>query len=405
MEENNRYSKGLRDGIFFVLFVCAAIGITFFLMKEGYSRLNPQPNHTADTYGEAADEKIGLLQDYIDHFYVGDVKDEQVVEGIYDGMINSLGDRYSAYYTEEEYKQLKESMTGSYCGIGVSVMQNTSTGDVMIVKVFHDSPAEKAGIQVGDMLYAVNGDQVAGKDLSSAVAEVKGEKGTEVGITVVREGKQMEYTVKRGEVKMDTVTCCMLEEGIGYLYISEFDEVTTKQTEDAINELLKQGMTSIVVDLRDNPGGRLDAVTKIMDMFLPKDKLLLYMKAKSGERTDYYSENTGMIPDMPMTILVNGNSASAAELFCGAMQSYKRATLVGTNTFGKGVVQSVFDLGDGTALKLTTAKYYLPNDENVNEVGVHPDVVVQLPEGVKSCWELSEKEDVQLQKAIEILKQ
>jgi len=179
--------------------------------------------------------------------------------------------------------------------------------------------------------------------------------------------------------------------------------VTTNQVENAIKDLLSQGMTSIVVDLRDNPGGRLDVVEDIMDMFLPKDKLLMYMEYKSGERKDSYSRTNGLIPDMPMTVLINQNSASASELFTGAIQSYERGTIVGVTSFGKGIVQSIFQLEDGTALKLTTAKYYLPNGKNIHKEGITPDVVVELPEGVRSCWDLSEEEDNQLQKAVSLL--
>lgn len=403
MEENKRYNKGFRDGIFYTLFICIAIVIIVVLWKGILEKVTSKTPTLEGTYSEESGVKTGLLRAYIDKYYIDEVDEAKVMEGMYGGMIDALEDPYSVYYTKEEYEQLQESMDGTYYGIGVSALQSGSTGTITFVKVFSTSPAKEAGIKDGDILYSVNGVSVEGKDLSTVVTEIRGEKGTKVKLTVVRDGEYLDFEVERREVEMDTVSYHMLDNNIGYLYISEFDGVTTEQTKNAINDLVKQGMQSIIVDLRDNPGGRLDVIEDIMDMFISKDKLLMYMKTKAGERTEYYSETVGMIPDMPMAMLINGNSASASELFCGAMQCYDRATLVGTTTFGKGIVQSIFPLGDGTALKLTTAKYYLPNDENIHEVGVKPDVTVELPEGVKSCWELTEDKDNQLQEAIKIL--
>lgn len=403
MEENKRYNKGFRDGIFYTLFICIAIVIIVVLWKGILEKVTSRTSTLEGTYSEESGVKTGVLRAYIDKYYIDDVDEAKVLEGMYGGMIDALEDPYSVYYTKEEYEQLQESMDGTYYGIGVSALQSGKTGTITFVKVFSTSPAKEAGIKDGDILYSVNGVSVEGKDLSTVVTEIRGEKGTKVKLTVVRDGKYLDFEVERREVEMDTVSYHMLDNNIGYLYISEFDGVTTEQTKNAINDLVKQGMQSIIVDIRDNPGGRLDVIEDVMDMFISKDKLLMYMKTKAGERTEYYSETVGMIPDMPMAMLINGNSASASELFCGAMQCYDRATLIGTTTFGKGIVQSIFPLGDGTALKLTTAKYYLPNDENIHEVGVKPDVTVELPEGVKSCWELTEDKDNQLQEAIKIL--
>lgn len=403
MEENKRYNKGFRDGVFYTVFICVAILVIGLLWRGIIEKINSKTPTLEGSYSEESNMKTGLLDIYIDKYYIEDVNRADVMEGMYAGMIEALDDPYSVYYTKEEYEQLQESVDGTYYGIGVSALQNGTTGQITFAKVFSKSPAKEAGIEEGDILYAVNDVPVAGKDLSTVVTEIRGEKGTKVKLTIVREGKNMDFEVERREVEMDTVTYHMLENNIGYLYISEFDGVTTEQTKNAINDLVKQGMQSIIVDLRDNPGGRLDVIEEVMDMFISKDKLLMYMKTKAGDRTEYYSKTVGMIPDMPMAMLINGNSASASELFVGAMQCYDRATLVGTTTFGKGVVQSIFPLGDGTALKLTTAKYYLPNDENIHKVGVRPDVVVELPKGVKSCWELTEEQDNQLQAAIKIL--
>lgn len=403
MDDNKEYYRGLRTGIIATLAVAISLFLLFAISNKIKNLGDTNDFRIEDIYGEGAEDKLELIQKYIDTFYIEDADKEDILNGMLGGMITALDDPYSVYYTAEEYAKLMETTSGSYYGIGVSVLQNQETGVITIIKVFSTSPAKEAGMEEGDILYAVEGKEVTGQDLSAVVADIRGEENTKVNVTVLRNGEQIDLSIERREVEMDTVEYKMMENGVGYLYISEFDGVTTEQTEHAINDMLSQGMTSIVVDLRDNPGGRLDVVEDIMDMFLPKDKLMMYMETKSGDRKDSYSETDGLIPDMPMTVLINENSASASELFTGAIKSYERGTIVGVTSFGKGIVQSIFSLKDGTALKLTTAKYYLPNGENIHKVGIEPDVVVELPEGVKSCWELSEEDDNQLQKAISLL--
>lgn len=409
MEEKKEYYRGLRTGIISASVVALSVFLLFIISNKiknlgfDFGSSNGNESQIESIYGKGSADKLKLIQQYIDAYYIEDPDKEDVLVGMMKGMITSLEDPYSVYYTSEEYADLMTSTSGSYYGIGVSVNQNQETGVITIVKVFKTSPAREAGMKDGDILYAVEGKEVTGQDLNTVVAEIRGKKNTKVNVTVLRNGEKIDLSIERREVEMDTVEYKMLDNGVGYLYISEFDGVTTNQVENAIKDLLSQGMTSIVVDLRDNPGGRLDVVEDIMDMFLPKDKLLMYMEYKSGERKDSYSRTEGLIPDMPMTVLINQNSASASELFTGAIQSYERGTIVGVTSFGKGIVQSIFPLEDGTALKLTTAKYYLPNGENIHKEGIIPDVVVELPEGVRSCWDLSEEEDNQLQKAISLL--
>lgn len=403
MDDNKEYYRGLRTGIIAALVITISVFMLFGITNKISNIGNKNDSQIENTYGKGSTSKLQLIQEYIDKYYYEDTDKEDILNGILAGMVTALNDPYSVYYTADEYAKLMESTNGTYYGIGVSVSQNQETGVITIIKVFSTSPAEEAGMKEGDILYKVEGEEVTGQDLSAVVSKIRGQENTEVKVTVLRNSDYVDLSIERREVKMDTVEYEMLDNGVGYLYINEFDGVTTEQTENAINDMLSKGMTSIVVDLRDNPGGRLDVVEDIMDMFLPKDKLLLYMETKSGDRNDSYSKTDGIIPDMPMTVLINQNSASASELFTGAMKSYERATIVGVTSFGKGIVQSIFPLSDGTALKLTTAKYFLPNGENIHKVGIEPDVVVELPEGVKSCWELSTEEDNQLQKAISIL--
>ncbi len=403
MDDNKEYYRGLRTGLITALVIALSVFLLFNITNKISNISNKEDSRIEDTYGKGSTSKLKLIQDYIDKYYFDDAEKENILNGMMAGMVAALDDPYSVYYTAAEYSKLMESTNGTYYGIGISILQNQETGVITVIKVFSTSPAKDAGMKEGDILYKVEGEEVSGQDLSAVVSKIRGQENTEVKVTVLRNSEYVDLSIERREVQMDTVEYSMMDNGVGYLYISEFDGVTTEQTKSAINDMLSKGMTSIVVDLRDNPGGRLDVVEDIMDMFLPKDKLMMYMETKSGERKDSYSKTDGIIPDMPMTVLINQNSASASELFTGAMKSYERATIVGVNSFGKGIVQSIFPLSDGTALKLTTAKYFLPNGENIHKVGIEPDVVVELPEGVKSCWELSTEEDNQLQKAISLI--
>lgn len=405
MDDKKMYNKGLRTGIITTAIVLFSLFILASLSGNLNGILNPNNSEFEKIYGAGSSSKLELIQDYIDTFSFEDVKKEDILNGMLSGMISALDDPYSVYYTAKEYSSLMESTSGSYYGIGVSVLQNAETGVITVIKVFSTSPAKEAGMQDGDIIYAVEGEEVTGKDLSTVVSEIRGKKDTNVNITVLRNGEYIDLSVARREVEMDTIEYKMLGDGVGYLYIGEFDGVTTDQAKNAIKDMQSQGMTSIVVDLRDNPGGRLDVVIDILNIFLPKDKLLLYTETKLGEKKEYFSKSDAILSDMPMTILINKNSASASEVFTGTLKCYDRAKIVGVTSFGKGIVQSIFSMKDGTALKLTSAKYYLPNGENIHKVGIKPDYVVELPDGVKSCWDLSDEEDNQLQKAISLLKE
>lgn len=406
MEKDGKdYSRGLITGVLagVAIVLCVMLGLN--IAKKIQNDGEPADKGViSEIYGKDAEGKTKEIQSYIDKYYMDDVEKDTVLEGMYAGMMESLQDPYSVYYTKKEYKSLMESTAGQYYGIGVVVSQDPDTKAITITRVYDNSPASKAGLKEGDQLFSVDGEEVGTRDYNDVVADIKGKEGTSINMVVLREGQQVSMDVTRGKVDIATVSYHMLSDNIGWLYIGEFDGVTTTQVKSAIEDLQSQGMQKIIVDLRDNPGGRLDVVKDIMDMFLPKDKLLLYSIDKDKNTEKYYSETDGIIPDMPMCVLVNGNSASASEVFTGAMKCYNRAKIVGTKTFGKGIMQSIFELEDGSALKITIGKYYLPDDSNIHKIGITPDEVVDLPEGVKSVWSLSEDQDVQLQKAVEVLK-
>lgn len=349
-------------------------------------------------------QKLEYLQMLVDNYYLEDIDKISFADGIYKGFIASLEDPYSTYYTKEEYSALMESSSGVYCGIGATVSQDTKTGVITIVKPFKDSPAYKSGILPGDIIYKVNGEDVTGVDLSEVVSNMKGVEGTTVDITIIREDKvdPMEFTITRKKIEIPTIEYKMLDNKIGYIIITEFDEITVEQFIAAVNELEDDGMKGLVVDVRNNPGGLLDSVVKILDRLLPPE-LIVYTEDKNNNRDEEKAVDKKKI-NVPMAVLINGQSASAAEIFAGTLQDYKTATIIGTTSFGKGIVQKVIPLSDGTAVKLTISKYYTPNGRNIHGTGITPDIEIDLDEEMKNEVTIPIEKDNQLQEAIKTLK-
>lgn len=345
--------------------------------------------------------KMNLLQQYIDTYYLNNPDEEKLQDGIFKGIIKGLEDPYSVYYTEEEYTSIQESTKGIYCGIGARVRQDMETGIINIVQPFEGSPAEEAGILPGDIIYKVAGEEVTGMDLSEVVAKMKGEEGTKVEIVVIRDTQELPMSVIRREVENPTVSYSMMDNNIGYIKVTEFDEVTADQFRDALDSLEKKGQKGLVIDLRDNGGGRLTAVVDMLDRMLPAGTLVS-TKEKSGKGETYTSTDKEKF-EKPLAVLINGNSASASEVFAGAIQDFGTGKLVGVKSFGKGIVQTIFGLQDGTALKLTTSEYFTPKGRNIHGEGLAPDVEVELDEELKKKIIIEPEEDNQLQKAIRVV--
>ena len=329
--------------------------------------------------------------------------DEDLVNGHYKGLFAGTGDIYSSYFTPEEYESFMITTTASLCGIGASLQQDSKTREVVIKQVYEGSPAEKSGIREGDRIVQVNDIISTTMELSELVTHIRGEEGTRVHLKVYRakERDYVELDVKRAYVDMPTLSGEMLEDGIGYILIAEFGENTGKEFTDVVNDLKKQGMTSMIVDVRDNPGGMITSVTEILDEILPEG-VTVWTEDKAGNKMEYKSDAACM--DYPMAVLINGNSASSAEIFAGAIRDYKYGTLIGSKTFGKGIVQSIRQLKDGSAIKLTTAKYFTPNGENIHGEGIAPDIELEYKYMNPDAVEYDKMEDNQILKAIEVLK-
>ena len=422
MKDNKKFFLGILVGItIFIVLSTAFIkmafesrfvrGLLFEVVKQisTIDSTTDETNRTDTTTGAAIDweevsKKSNQLYDTIDDYYLNEIDNNKIQDGIYKGMVDSLGDQYTVYYTADEYKQFTTASSGTYCGIGVTVSQNTSTGAITIVKTFKKGSGAEEGMLPGDMIYKIEGKKIEGLELSKVVSQIKGEEGTFVKVTVLRNGKEIEFNLERRKLEVDTVTSRMEEKDgkkIGYIAVSEFDEVTASQFKSAIKELEKEGMQGLVIDLRDNPGGLLDVTCEMLDRMIKKG-ILVYTVDKNGKRVD--EEATDNLSfDKPVAILVNGNSASASEVFSGAMKDYKVATLVGTNTFGKGIVQSIVPFEDGTAMKVTVSKYYTPNGVNIHGTGIKPDVVEELNKEALKDGKLERKEDNQLDKALDVV--
>ncbi len=357
------------------------------------------------TYTDEVEQKIDVINDIIDEkFYFEASDDQEREEYIYKGIMQSLDDPYSVYYTPEEYADMMETSTGSYEGIGVSIQQNVETKTLTIVRVFQGSGAEEAGMLPKDIITGVNGRTLNGEDVSEVVTWIKGEPGTTVDVTVYRPSTEEELTltIERRTIENSTVSHRMMDNLVGYVEVTEFYEKTAEQFGIALQDLKSQGMTSLIIDLRNNPGGYVDVATNMCNQIL-SEGTIVYTEDRDGNIMERYEADSNESLDIPIVILVNGNSASASEIFAGCLKDHGKATLVGTTTFGKGIVQQVIPLTDGSAVKLTIAKYFTPNGNDIHKIGIEPDVVVELPEELRYEPIIPEDQDVQLQKAIELL--
>lgn len=395
MKSKKRFLQGALCGALAMLLVTGLVSCGTRLKKEDDGNKNTEEAISSET-----ERKLEKLESLIGSKFLKEVDEKELQDGIYEGYVSGLGDPYSVYYDEEATKSLNESTQGEYDGIGAVLTQDKNTGIITLTQIYEGSPAEKAGLKADDILYKVAGEEVTGIDLTEVVTHIKGEKGTEVELTVIRGEKSEEVTVTavRETIEYPTVSSKILEDTIGYLRITEFDSVSYDQYVEAYNDLKSQGMKGIVIDLRSNPGGNLNTVCQILDLILPEGKIV-YTEDKDGKQQELTSDEEHQI-DIPMTVLVNGYSASASEIFAGAVQDYGLGEIIGTQTYGKGVVQQIFDLGDGTCVKLTIAKYFTAKGQDIDGKGITPDITVEY-----EADEADPEADNQLDRAVEVLRE
>lgn len=350
--------------------------------------------------------KLATIQAVLDEYYVGELDRYQLQEGIYKGFISGVGDAYTTYYTQKEYNEFKEETSGVYNGIGIQMSLEQEHNSIVISKVFEGSPAEEAGLLPQDQIIKVEGKNVSGKEFEIIRELIAGgEKGTYASISIFRpsDNKIHELSVRRENISYPTVNFKSLSDDIAYIQMTRFDELTYEQFKEALKKSKEQNAQGIILDLRDNPGGLLRVAKDIVDELIPKG-IIVSTKDKNGEGTEYYADDQYI--DTPLVVLINRNSASASEVVAGALKDYERAKLVGETTFGKGIVQTIIPLSDGSAIKLTTSQYFTPSGVCIQGIGIDPNVEVSLsPSKMIKRAVLEEAEDEQLQKAIEVLKE
>lgn len=398
MKKDNRFIKGVAAGIFATLLTGFAVAM-IIITVTGAGGSTQRPSLLSNQ----VQKKIGELVELVNYYFYEDADEEKMAVGLYSGLLASLDDRYTEYYTPQQYADLQIAATQNYYGIGAKLAQDKESMIVTIDHVYEGSPAEDAGLLKGDIVVMVEDIESVSMELTDLVTHIRGEEGTAVHLQVLREGEPeyLELDVMRANIDLPTVEHQLLDGGIGYIQILEFGAPTIEQFETAVEDLKAQGMQAMILDVRDNPGGMITAVTGVLDDLLPEGTVV-YTQDKYGKRQVYSSDDEKQM-DYPTAVLINGNSASASEILAGAIRDYDYGTLIGTKTFGKGVVQSIIPLEDGDAIKLTTAKYYTPNGENIHGTGIAPDIELEYAyEGdVKEEYDITQ--DNQVKKAVEIL--
>ena len=381
----------------FITFMVTSLSMYTYFKNNPTLQFVESEKSDIDTYLskiKKAIDKNFLWQDKID--------EQKLKDGAIEGYVSGLGDKYTEYISKDEMKKFTEDINGSFVGIGIYMIADEASGKIIVYHPIPDSPADKAGIKAGDVIVSVEGVEYSYDDFNTISDHIKGDAGTKVKLVIEREGKKLDFEIVRAKIETNPITSKMLEKNIGYLNLPSFDKDVSKKLKEKIDDLISKDAKSLILDLRNNGGGMVDECTEITDLFLDKDKTIMTTKDKKGNVQKSVTKNKQTY-DIPLVILVNENTASASEILTGALKDYNRAKVIGTKTYGKGVIQSVFNLSDGSGLKITTAEYFTPNGIEINKKGITPDIQVKLPDIVKSIYAVEEKDDNQLKKAIEEL--
>lgn len=348
--------------------------------------------------------KLYTVRKIIDNEYVSEIEEENLVEGAVKGYVEGLGDEYTEYFTKSEMEEFKSEVQGNYVGVGIYMMQNTKENNIVILYPIEGSPAEKAGLKSGDIIKKVDDTEFTGEDFEKVSTYIKGKEGTKVKIEIERNGENLTFEVERKKIDLYPIKSEILQNNIGYIKVSSFDDDCAKEFKQTYNELNKSNkLKGLIIDLRNNGGGIVDEALDMADLILDKDKIELISTNKNGEEEIKKSKSNPVI-NVPIVVLVNGNTASASEIFAAALKENGKATIVGEKTYGKGVIQELISLRDGSGIKVTIEEYLTPNRNKINKVGITPDKEVTLPDTVTSIYNIEKTEDTQLQEAIKLFK-
>ncbi len=400
MEENKKYK------VYKMLMIVAlSVFITFMITSISlYTYFVENPvSVSANNTNKDISSKLTKYREIVDKYFLGDVDDEKLEEGAIKGYIEGLGDPYTEYISKEDMDTYLDDTMGNFVGIGIYMIKNTQYDKIQVLSTIKGGPAEKVGIQAGDLIVSVDGVEYKASDMTVASNNIKGEAGTKVVVEILRGAETIKYEITREKVKVNQVEGKVISNNIGYIQFTSFDETTAEDFKAKYEELAKQNIKSLIIDLRNNGGGIVDQALEIADYMTDKDSVLLYEVDKNNKETVRKSKNDAII-NMPIIILTNENTASASEILAGALKDLGKAKTVGTTTYGKGVIQQILKLNDGSGIKITIEEYQTPNRNKIHKVGIEPDEKVELPESVQNSLSIKEIEDTQLQKAIEMLK-
>lgn len=374
--------------------------ITAILIKEKFSASLDIGNIASGDGVTGIESALASIRSILDDKYIGELDDEKMLQMAIKGYVAGVGDEYTVYYTPEEMSQEYDTAMGNYVGIGIYMIVNYEKGTIEVVETMEGSPAEEAGLQAGDFIVKVDGKEITADNVNEMADKIKGEENTKVKLGLKRGEDELEVEVERKRIEVSHINSKMIENNIAYIQISDFDGGAAKEFKENYEKLEKQGAKSLIIDIRSNGGGVVDEAIDILEMICDKGSTLLIETDKSGKEIITKSEENPII-NMPIVVLVNENTASASEILAGALKDNGKATIIGTKTYGKGVIQSLMKLTDGSGLKTTIAEYCTPNRNKINKIGIEPDITVELPDDIK---ELTEENDIQLQRAIEELK-
>ena len=374
--------------------------VTVILIKEKFSLSMDIGNIASGDGVTGIESALASIRSILDEKYIGEFDDEKMLQMAIKGYVAGVGDEYTVYYTPEEMNQEYDTAMGNYVGIGIYMTTNYEQGSIEVVEPMEDSPAEKAGLKEGDFIVKVDGEEITVDNVSEMSDKIKGKENTKVKLGIRRGEEEFEVEVERKKIEVSHINSKMLEGNIAYIQITDFDGGAAKEFKENYEKLEKEGAKSLIIDLRDNGGGVVDEAIDILEMICDKGSTLLIETDKNGKELITKSEKNPII-NMPIAVLVNENTASASEILAGALKDNHKATIIGTTTYGKGVIQSLMKLSDGSGLKTTIAEYCTPNRNKINKIGIEPDIKVELPDDIK---ELTEEKDLQLQRAIEELK-
>ena len=385
----------------FVTFLLTSIGMYQYFTKSDTGKFLIATSDTASTTDIST--QISKYRQLIDKYYLGEVDEEKLTEGAIKGYIEGLGDPYTEYISKEDMEDYMADVTGNFVGIGIYMVKDTENDKIMVLSPIKGGPAERAGIQPGDLIISVDGETCTAEDMSVIATKIKGEEGSTVKLEILRGNETLNFELTRENIKVNPVEGEVLEGNIGYIEFSSFDTGTAEEFKTKFEELQSQGINSLIIDLRNNGGGVVDEALEIAGYILDKDSVILYEVDKDGNEQVEKTENDPII-NMPVIVLTNENTASSSEILAGALKDHGKATIVGTKTYGKGVIQQLLSLPDGSGLKITSEEYLTPNKTKINEIGIEPDETVELPETVTNILQVERDQDTQLQKAIEMLK-